>query len=296
MNINRQRQHIILTFAFCLTGLCLLQSCSDKEQNHAQLTVTIEPLRYFTQFIAGDKFQVSSMVPQGSSPETYDPVPQQLINLANSKAYFRIGYIGFEQNWMSRLQKNTPQMKVFDTSAGIKTIHTHHIHADHGHEPFSDIDPHIWNSTVNARIIADNVYKGLCEIDPKNKNYFFRNKNKLIDEISKTERIITQLTKDTKNRSFLIFHPALSYFSRDYGFRQNCIEEEGKEPSPIQLRQLIAKCKAENIKVIFIQEEFDKRNAELIAKETNIKLVAINPLSYEWSKEMIHIAKTLSHE
>ena len=45
------------------------------------ITVTIEPQRYFTEAIAGDKFSVVSMVPKGSSPETYDPIPQQLIAL-----------------------------------------------------------------------------------------------------------------------------------------------------------------------------------------------------------------------
>lgn len=46
------------------------------------------------------------MVPKGSSPETYDPTPQQLVNLDKSIAYLRIGYIGFEQAWMDKLTTN----------------------------------------------------------------------------------------------------------------------------------------------------------------------------------------------
>ena len=63
------------------------------------------------------------MVPKGTSPETYDPTPQQLVELARSKAYFRIGYIGFEQAWMDKLTTNAPHLKVFDTSKGIDVIH-----------------------------------------------------------------------------------------------------------------------------------------------------------------------------
>mgnify|MGYP002243482250 CR=1 FL=1 len=59
------------------------------------------------------------MVPKGSSPETYDPTPQQLVNLDKSTAYLRIGYIGFEQAWMDKLTSNAPHLKVFDTSKGI---------------------------------------------------------------------------------------------------------------------------------------------------------------------------------
>ena len=84
-------------FCFLLLIATLLFSCKQGGQQNKKnddkpvITVTIEPLRYFTEAIAGDEFTVVSMVPKGSSPETYDPTPQQLVDLAQSKAYFRIG-------------------------------------------------------------------------------------------------------------------------------------------------------------------------------------------------------------
>jgi zinc transport system substrate-binding protein len=50
------------------------------------------------------------------------------------------------------------------------------------------------------------------------------------------------------------------------------------------------------VKTIFIQQEFDRKNAEIIATETGCKLTTINPLSYYWSEETIKIAKALSDE
>lgn len=97
---------------FALIGILLLTiSCTGQQgkENTPTLTVTIEPLRFFTEAIAGDKFQVVSIVPKGANPEIYDPTPQQLVELARSKAYLRIGHIGFEQAWAERLQANTPQ-------------------------------------------------------------------------------------------------------------------------------------------------------------------------------------------
>lgn len=98
-------------FALLLIIICLTSCNTGKsKQNNEKpvIAVTIEPQRYFTEAIAGDKFDVISIVPKGSSPETYDPTPQQLVSLGDSKAYFRIGYIGFEQVWMDRLTDNTP--------------------------------------------------------------------------------------------------------------------------------------------------------------------------------------------
>ena len=102
---------------FLLSACLLMAACtgrssqaSNDDEAKPVITVTLEPQRYFTEAIAGDKFKVVSMVPKGSSPETYDPVPQQLVSLGDSKAYFRIGYIGFEQTWMDRLMNNTPHI------------------------------------------------------------------------------------------------------------------------------------------------------------------------------------------
>ena len=109
---------------FLLLATILIASCKpgSKTNNRSEgkpvITVTLEPLRYLTEAIAGDRFTVVSMVPKGTSPETYDPTPQQLVELARSKAYFRIGYIGFEQTWTDKLTDNAPHLQFFDMSQG----------------------------------------------------------------------------------------------------------------------------------------------------------------------------------
>jgi uroporphyrinogen-III synthase len=85
----------------------------------------------------------------------------------------------------------------------------------------------------------------------------------------------------------------MKYFCVTEAVAQICIEEEGKEPSPAHLRDLIEICKEEEVRIIFVQPEFDRRNAEIIAKQTNTNIVDVNPLSYNWEKEMIHIANSL---
>ena len=291
-----------------LLGSCLLlaactgrtSKASDSEEEKPVITVTIEPQRYFTEAIAGDKFTVVSMVPKGSSPETYDPIPQQLVSLGDSKAYLRIGYIGFEQTWMDRLMNNTPHIQVFDTSKGIDLIlnngeHNHaaghHDHDGHNHA----VEPHIWNSTANALILAGNTFKALCMLDKPNEAYYLARYDSLCQRIQHTDSLIRrQLSAPKSAKAFMIYHPALSYFARDYGLHQISIEEGGKEPSPAHLKELIDLCKSEKVNVIFVQPEFDKRNAETIAQQTGTKVVPINPLSYDWETEMLNVAKALT--
>lgn len=291
-------KNILFIGSCLLLAACTGRSSQNKDEAEKPvITVTLEPQRYFTEAIAGDKFTVTSMVPKGASPETYDPVPQQLVSLGNSKAYLRIGYIGFEQAWMERLMNNTPHIQVFDTSKGIDLILNHntsdeedqhdaHIHA---------VEPHVWNSATNALVIATNTYNALCTLDKENEPYYRHRYDSLCQRIQQTDSLIRrQLSAPDAARSFMIYHPALSYFARDYGLHQISIEEGGKEPSPAHLKALIDLCKAEDVHVIFVQPEFDRRNAETIARQTGTKVVPINPLSYDWETEMLNVAAALA--
>ena len=273
--------------------ICFACGNTAQKSEKAILTVTIEPLRYFTEAIAGENYQVVSMVPKGSSPESYDPTPQQLVNLSKSQAYFRIGHIGFEQAWMKKLEANCPDMKVYDTSKGVDLIRDKgHWHGDHFHE--GGVEPHIWNSTQNALIIADNIYQALCELDSTHEADYKNRLDSLKQSIRQTDAETRRLLENADS-TFLIYHPALSYFARDYGLKQISIEEGGKEPSPAQLKKLIETCRNENVHTIFVQQEFDQRNAQLIAHELGINIVSINPLSYDWTEEMLRTAKGLKH-
>lgn len=276
-----------------LTTLTLAACAGNGENNRTQtLTVTIEPLRYFTEAIAGDKFQVVSIVPKGGNPETYDPTPQQLVDLARSKAYLRIGHIGFEQAWMERLQANTPQLPFYDMSQGVDLIHEIHPHA-HTQGNHDGVEPHIWNSIPNAHIISANICKALSEIDPDNQEYYRHRLDSVQRMIERTEREMQRYLSNADS-SFLIYHPALSYFARDFSLQQISIEEGGKEPSPTHLQELMNLCRQKQVRVVFVQQEFDQRNAEVIAQQLHLKIVPINPLTYHWDKEMIHIAQSLS--
>ena len=167
----------------------------------------------------------------------------------------------------------------------------HHDHDGHNHA----VEPHIWNSTTNALILAGNTFKALCMLDKPNEAYYLARYDSLCQRIQHTDSLIRrQLSAPESAKAFMIYHPALSYFARDYGLHQISIEEGGKEPSPAHLKELIDLCKSEKVNVIFVQPEFDKRNAETIAQQTGTKVVPINPLSYDWETEMLNVAKALT--
>ena len=111
----------------------ILMACGDKRADERIVSVTIEPQRYFAEKIAGDKFKINCVVPAGQSPETYDPTPQQMVQVGKSQGYLRIGSIGFEQAWMDNIRNNNPGLKVFDLSEGIDLLKSPEEEEEHDH-------------------------------------------------------------------------------------------------------------------------------------------------------------------
>ena len=276
-------------FLYLIILCVILAGCKGTPQKQADsgkasgtekpaVTVTISPYKYFVDQIAQGKVDVNVMVSNGNNPETYEPYAQQMMELSKSALYLKVGSIGFEQTWMKKLQDNAPDMKVIDTSVGIKPAKT----------PGGNIDPHVWMSCSNARIIASNILKALSELEPKNKAFFEKNYQSLLSIIDKRDSTIKEsFTKDPDLvRKFVIYHPILTYFARDYQLEQLAIEEEGREPSASQLKSLIERARKEKIKFCLIQAEFANRNTTTFINESHTKPMNINPLQGDWNWAM----------
>lgn len=255
---------------------------SRTEKPAVTVTVTISPYKYFVDQIAKEKVDVNVMVSNGNNPETYEPYAQQMMELSKSALYLKVGSIGFEQTWMKKLQDNAPDMKVIDTSVDIKPAKT----------PGGNIDPHVWMSCSNARIIASNILKALCQLEPKNKAFFEKNYQSLLSIIDKRDSTIKESFKKDPDlvRKFVIYHPILTYFARDYQLEQLAIEEEGREPSASQLKSLIERARKEKIKFCLIQAEFANRNTTTFINESHTKPMNINPLQGDWNRAMLEAA------
>ena len=273
--------------AFRLGSLILLlltvflsASCRQDQVNGAkkQITVTIEPLRYITEQIVGRKFTVGSMVPAGYSPENYNPTPQQLMAMTDSKILIKVGNLGFENVWVSKILKNNANLPVVNLNEAIETLMD---------------DPHIWTSPNNARLFCKAICAAVCKVDTTNVNEYKTNTERLIAQIDSVDAEVRKTLDGADCRTFVIAHPALSYFSQDYGLTQFSIEIEGKETNAKELENLIVKCKTEGVKVVLVQAGFNKVVAESLAKEIQAEMVEINPLNYDWRGEMIRIANAI---
>jgi len=261
--------------------LVILNSCGRQNNSTSKpvITVSIAPFSFFVKEIAGDDFELNIMVPAGSNPHIYEPFPEQISKLRRSVGYISNGYLGFEMTWLNRFYETNPSMKKLSLSDGIELLApVHHDDGDHAEAA----DPHYWVSPKCARKMAISVKDFLIGLKPEMAEKYNRNFEVFYARIDSMDAEAVKLFSAFPGKSFMIYHPNLGYLARDYNLSEVPVEFEGKEPSPARLRQLIDMARSDGIKVIFVQKEYDSKNARAIATDIGGRVEIIDPLAEEW--------------
>lgn len=277
---------------FCFLIVVFIISCGRQRAYTGEriITVSIAPFKYFVEEIAGDDFKVNVMVPAGANPHIYEPFPEQINKLRRSVAYISNGYLGFEMTWLDRFYETNKTMNRLSLGDKIDLLVSgHHHEGDH----VEGADPHYWVSPKCALIMATSVKEFLCELNPSQKQKYEVNYDSLVSKIQGVDKKALELFSGVKNRSFMIFHPNLGYLARDYGLEEIAVEYEGKEPPPSRMKELIDRARKDGLKTIFVQREYDTKNAKAIAGEIGGKIRIIDPLSEDWQKATIDIINAL---
>lgn len=283
-----QKNYWMKKIILLISVLIFLVACQSKntkrEESEKVITVTILPQKTFVEKIAGDEFKINVLVPPGSNPETGNLLPSQLKDISNSDVWFQIGYLGFETTWSEKIAEANKKMKIINHSKGLDLIAVEEEHGDHSHE--SGVDPHIWLSPVLVKKMARQIMDELTLLNPANSNKYKTNYLDFVKEIDLLDIEIRKKLAPFKGKKIIIFHPSLSYFTREYGLVQYSLEREGKEPTPQLIMELVDLARKENIKTIYIQNEFDRDHARVFSEEIQGKVIQIRPLDPAWTDNL----------
>lgn len=272
--------------------LCLLTFLPALLFGKVDVVVSILPQKTFVKKIAGDLVDVTVMVAPGASPAVYEPKPSQMKKITKAQIYFSIG-VPFEKAWLSRFKAQNPNMLLYDTSKGIKKLPMQEHHHGHHHHSSSILDPHIWLSPTLVKIQAKNIADALKKIDPKHKTVYENNLNKFEQEINELNRRLSKILKPCQGKAMMVFHPSWGYFAKEYGLKQIPVEVEGKEPKSKELVKIIHEAKEEGVKTVFVQPQFSKRTAKVIATSIGANIVEADPVAPNWAENLIQIAKNI---
>lgn len=302
-----RRQFVTSTLSG-LTGT--FAACGTPDDARIQAVVTILPLKYFVERVGGERVRVSVLAGPGQNPATYEPLPRQLLELAQADVLFRTG-VPFEEALVPRLAENAPGVQVVDLRDGIELqpmdrfqsivgmSDEHDQRADDstaypGGDDHSGLDPHIWLSPALVRIQAATIRDTLIAIDPAHEKVY-RDRHTAFDTdlFGLSDQIRAALSK-LETPAMLVFHPAWGYFAREFGLRQIPIEIEGKEPGPRELATIIDYAKQQHIRVVFVQSQYAADTTRAIAEAIGGTVATLDPLSDNYLSNLRDVASAIA--
>lgn len=270
-----------ITLAGCETNAKTATNATT--ENKLNITVSIYPLKEFTEKIAGDKAEVICLVPDNMEPHDYEPKTKDFKTLSSSKAFIYNG-LGMEE-WAEQVKDAIKDdgVLIVDSSDGIEV-----------RKEGEAIDPHSWLSLKNAEIQSENIKNTLVKLDEKNKDYYEDNYKKFKEELEGVYNEYKPKFDALNKKNFITGHAAFGYLCRDFGLTQKSVENlfaEG-EPTPKQLEDLVKFCKENNIKTVFSESLASPKVSQTLAKEVQADVVPILTLeSKEDDKNYIEAMK-----
>lgn len=278
---------------FCIVTLILSAAGQAMSADKAKVFVSIAPHSYFVKAIGGDLVEVEVLVPSGQSPATYEPTPGQLARLAEADVLFTTG-VPFEKRLLKKISEGFDNLRIVAMHADIKLrAIERHDGGDHDHEGVGD--PHVWLDPTLAARQADVIAGTLSEFNPSHGTFFAANLGELHRQIDSIHAVISTMLTPLHGKTMYVFHPAFGYFADAYGLKQEAIEKHGKEPSARQLAALIDEADHEGARVLFVQPQFSKRQAEAVGESIGAKIVTLDPLSEDYINNLYDMASAVAH-
>lgn len=255
--------------------------------------VSVIPQIYFVKKIGGDTVNVSAMVPDGRSPETYEPLPTQMKIIKNADIYIGVG-MEFEKVWSDRFKGANPNLKIIDLSTSLNLRKITHTDQSPSHH-HGKYDPHIWLSVALAKDEAKQICQILSRLRPENAQKYNENLQKFLNEINQLDISLKQIfAMPNAQKSFVVYHPAFSYLAAEYGLDEIALEADGKSPKTKRMIKIQNLIKQKNITVVYIQPQFSKKRVLALANDLKLRVLELNPLAEDWEKNILFIAKTIA--
>jgi zinc transport system substrate-binding protein len=247
--------------------------------------VSIAPQKWLADNLGEGMITTHVLVGEGREPHTFEPTPRQMTKLSRATIYFTVD-MEFEHQLVKRLKDSIVNLKFVNSASHVKkipiTIETIDDHDGHN----ESLDPHIWLSPFNLKIMAKEMAEAMIEADFKNEARYRVNLAAFSKKLDALDERISRQLAPFAGRTFYVFHPSFGYFAHDYKLIQKAVEVAGKSPSPKQLSQLIAQAKKDNVTIIFVQPQFDTKSGEAIASAIDGEVVPLDPLAEDVAENL----------
>ena len=241
-----------------------------------QVATTVAPITSILANVAGDRAQVTGVIPEGSDSHTYEPKPSVAQLFARSDVVILNG-LSLEDPTRDLARKNVAESAQIVELGAILLVPDEYIFDFSFPRDAGRPNPHLWTNPPMARCYAVVAASVLAKADPANADYYRANARAFeakVDDLSARFRAASDTTP-AHNRELLTYHDAYAYFAAYYHWKIiGAIQVSSfEDPTPREVTDLIAQIVREKVPAIFGSEVFPSPVLAQIGKETGVKYV-----------------------
>lgn len=275
-----------LVAAAFLLGACSSSAPQSDTKEAMEGSAGSEPVRVVSSFsilsdmvgkIGGDNVDVHNLVPIGTDPHDFEPLPEDLKKMSEADALFYNGLNleGGEDGWFFKLTKSAGQNddQIFEASSGIEPLYISDEEGDKQENPHAFLNP------VNGIVMAENVRDALIQIDPENEALYSQNAADYIAELEEVDEEYAQrLGAVPEDQRYLVTSErAFQYMAAQYDLGEGYLwaidtDENG---SPAQITELIEFVRTNKVPALFVESNVDQRPMETVSAETGVPIVGV---------------------
>lgn len=222
--------------------------------------------------IARDRVVVHNLIPLGTDPHEYEPVPEDIKFASSADIFFYNGLNleGGEDGWFFKLMNTVkaPKELIINTGQNIQPMYLD--------DAQTEVNPHVFIDPMNGAKMARIIGEKLMELDLANHDYYKRNMEVYVGKIEiQAKKYEEELAELEENERVLVTSErAFQYLSHSYDLKEVYIwaidtEENG---SPAQIKNTIESVKSLQAKALFVESNVDTRPMQTISKETGVPI------------------------
>ncbi|MNO58045.1 Manganese ABC transporter substrate-binding lipoprotein precursor [compost metagenome] len=264
----------ILSLTMFILLLTACSSVSEGEGNNDKLKIvaTYSIIADMTENIVGDKAEVYSMVPIGTDPHMYDPLPKDTSKVSSADLVFYNGLnLETGKGWFQDLLDVTNKKEVaFAVSDEVTPMYL----TEKGKE--TQEDPHAWLDIQNAVKYVDIITKRVIEKDPDNKEFYLNNQSEYVKKLNELDQYAKEAVEKIpqEKRILVTSEGAFKYFSEAYGFQSAFIWEinTDSQGTPEQMKNIINIIDENQVPALFLETSVNPKTMETVSNETGVPI------------------------
>ena len=236
--------------------------------------------------VGGDRISATHIGQGYQDPHFIDAKPSFVLQLRNADVWAFVG-LDLEIGWMSLLLDGARNPKIrrggaghVDVSSVIRVLDRPTGNVDRGMGDVHALgNPHYWLDPENGRRIARLFRAKFSELDPKNAAVYATNTQAFEGRLNAAERGWSADLATIKGKPVVAWHTSWRYFASYSGMNIVAFIEPkpGVPPSPSHLYQVVQTMKRTGAKVIIMEPFYDRKVADLVAKQTGARVLVLPP-------------------